>query len=255
MAPPAQNVDPLNGERAVRKGIHMAEFPGRLFSRGGVVQIAGIAGADEAGMLVSCGADLLGFPLGAGGDTADADEEEAGRIARALRPPVYGVLITYAASASEVSALCGRLSFRVVQLHGDMGVDQARRLKELRPDLFVVKTLVVRGANDPRVLDDVDRYAGHVDAFLTDTFDEATGRWGATGRTHDWSVSRRVVERSARPVLLAGGLTPENVGPAIAEVGPAGVDAHTGVEDGAGRKDRHLVARFVEAARKAFASL
>ncbi|MBP2681380.1 MAG: phosphoribosylanthranilate isomerase, partial [Candidatus Krumholzibacteriota bacterium] len=101
----------------------------------------------------------------------------------------------------------------------------------------------------------VDRFAPFVDAFLTDTFDESTGRWGATGKTHDWSVSRRLVERSSRPVILAGGLTPQNVARAIREVRPAGVDAHTGVEDSRGRKDRSLVERFVAEARRAFASL
>lgn len=233
----------------------MRESPVRLLRRGRVVQIAGIAGADEATTLVSCGADLLGFPLGTRGDKGDVDGVEAGRIVRTLRPPVYGVLITYATSATAISALCRRLSFPIVQLHGDVAVDEVKRLAELSPGLCLVKTLVVRGADASRILEDVDRYGEHVDAFLTDTFDEATGRWGATGRTHDWSVSRRVVERSPRPVLLAGGLHPENVRRAIAEVGPAGVDAHTGVEGSAGRKDRRLVERFVESARNAFESL
>jgi phosphoribosylanthranilate isomerase len=233
----------------------MAESPGILFSRGRVVQIAGVSGAGEARMLVSCGADLLGFALGPDRAAGDVDEEDAGGIVETLRPPAYGVLITYSAEATSISALCRRLSFPAVQLHGPIGVGEVQRLRDLSPGLFLVKTLVVRGGDFIPLLDEVDRYADHVDAFLTDTFDDATGRWGATGKTHDWSVSRRVVERSRRPVLLAGGLTPDNVHRAIADVGPAGVDAHTGVEDAAGRKDRRLVERFVERARKAFSSL
>jgi phosphoribosylanthranilate isomerase len=233
----------------------MAKSPGILLSPGRVVQIAGIADADEARMLVSCGVDFIGFPLGPGRVEGDVDEKDAGRIVRGLRPPVYGVLITYSTSAAAISTLCRQLSFSVVQLHGGIDVGEVRRLRELSPELFVVKTLVVRGADHAALLEDVDRYEAHVDAFLADTFDEATGRRGATGKTHDWSVSRRVVERSGRPVLLAGGLNPENVRRAIAEVGPAGVDVHTGVEDAAGRKDRRLVQSFVECARKAFSSL
>jgi phosphoribosylanthranilate isomerase len=64
-----------------------------------------------------------------------------------------------------------------------------------------------------------------VDAFITDTFDPKTGASGATGKTHDWRVSRRLVELADRPIILAGGLTPENVKRAILEVRPAGVDS------------------------------
>jgi len=94
-----------------------------------------------------------------------------------------------------------------------------------------------------------------VDAFITDTFDPATGASGATGKTHDWTVSRRLVERSPKPVILAGGLTPGNVRNAIRKVRPAGVDVHTGVEGSDGRKRRDLVRTFVAEARAGFASL
>jgi len=98
-------------------------------------------------------------------------------------------------------------------------------------------------------------YERCVDAFITDTYDPATGACGATGRTHDWSVSRKLVELSSRPVLLAGGLTPDNIRQAIGQVRPAGVDAHTGVEGPDGRKDPALVRRFVAEARAAFHAL
>ncbi|MBP1686761.1 MAG: phosphoribosylanthranilate isomerase, partial [Deltaproteobacteria bacterium] len=91
-----------------------------------------------------------------------------------------------------------------------------------------------------------------VDAFILDTFDPQTGAAGATGKTHDWRFSRRRVERSQRPVILAGGLTPENARRAILEVQPAGVDAHTGVEDARGRKSRDKVERFLSEAQAAF---
>jgi phosphoribosylanthranilate isomerase len=88
-----------------------------------------------------------------------------------------------------------------------------------------------------------------VDGFLTDTYAPETGAAGATGRAHDRAVSRRLVELSPRPVILAGGLTPAAVRRAISVVRPAGVDAHTGVEDASGRKDRTKVVEFVAEAR------
>lgn len=242
-------VSPRNPDRI------MTESPGILLSCKRIVQIAGIANANEARMLVACGADFLGFPLGPAGGKDDAGEKDAERIIRALRPPAYGVLITYSNLAGAIATLCRNLRVSIVQLHGDIALGEVRRLKETSPGLFIVKTLVVRKSNLPPLLDDVDRFGEHADAFMTDTFDEGTGRWGATGKTHDWSISRRIVERAQRPVILAGGLTPENVYRAITDVGPAGVDVHTGVEDVAGRKDRGRVERFVAQARKAFDSI
>ena len=91
-----------------------------------------------------------------------------------------------------------------------------------------------------------------VDGFITDTYSPETGASGATGRTHDWAVSRRLVQLSPKPVILAGGLTPANVRQAIAAVRPAGVDVHTGVEDASGRKDRDKVLAFVAEAKAGF---
>jgi phosphoribosylanthranilate isomerase len=232
----------------------MNTFPRILLARKRVVQIAGVIDENEARMLVECNVDLIGLPLGARCGAENAGESEAREIMGRIRPPAFGVVITYLGKADDVAALCGAVGAPVVQLHGEICAEELRRLRGISPDLFVVKTLVVHGGDFERLAGEVDRCAPLVDAFLTDTFDTSTGRCGATGKTHDWSVSRRLVEHSARPVILAGGLTPDNVTRAIQEVRPAGVDAHTGIEDARGRKDRALVERFVAEARRAFAS-
>lgn len=92
----------------------------------------------------------------------------------------------------------------------------------------------------------------YVDAFITDTFDPDTGASGATGKTHDWEISRRLVELSPKPVILAGGLNPENVAEAIDFVNPAGVDSHTGVENESGRKDADKIRLFMKNSLRAF---
>ncbi len=91
-----------------------------------------------------------------------------------------------------------------------------------------------------------------MNAFITDTFDPATGAEGATGKTHDWNISRELVKLSERPVILAGGLNPENVRKSIEFVRPVGVDVHTGVENSSGRKDETLVKKFVSQAKLGF---
>ncbi|MGE5062013.1 MAG: phosphoribosylanthranilate isomerase [Betaproteobacteria bacterium] len=218
-----------------------------------LIQIAGVIDAPEAEMLQQCGVRYLGFPLRLPVHREDLTEEEAAAIIKSLAPPAFGVLITYIHQANEIAALCHALGARIVQLHGDIGRDEVKRLKTLAPNLTVIKSLVV-GMRDDKALETMARELSPlVDAFITDTFDPKTGASGATGKIHDWRVSRRLVEAIDRPVILAGGLTAENVKRAIREVRPAGVDSHTGVEDSSGRKSRDKVCKFLSEAQEAFA--
>jgi len=216
------------------------------------IQIAGVIDGAEAQMLEQCGVRYLGFPLRLAVHREDLTESEAAMIIKGLAPPVYGVLITYLDEANEVASFCHALGARIVQLHGDIDRDELGRLKTLDPSLTVIKSLVV-GMHDDKTLEAmVGELSPFVDAFITDTFDPKTGASGATGKTHDWRVSRRLVELSDRPVVLAGGLTPANVKRAILEVRPAGVDSHTGVEDSTGRKSREKVQKFLSESYEAF---
>ena len=219
------------------------------------VQIAGIIDGREASMLVRAGVDFLGFPLRTFPHREDLSEDEAARIVARLESPAEAVLITYLGRAFEIRDLAAKLGTRRVQLHGDMSTAELRALREAAPGLFVMKSLIVSKDNLPELAEALQAQEPLVDAFITDTFDPATGARGATGKTHDWAVSRRIVEMSPRPVMLAGGLRPGNVKEAIRRVRPAGVDAHTGVEGPDGRKDEAKVRAFVGAAKEAFALL
>lgn len=221
----------------------------------GAVQIAGVHDQAEADLVVRCGANLIGFPFRLPVHREDLSEAEAAAIIRRLPPSCPGVLITYLDRADTILELCCELGVRHVQLHGDMPVEEMVRLRDREPELFIMKSLVVR----PEILRQMERTARdfepYVDAFITDTYDPGTGACGATGRTHDWSVSARLVSRLVRPVILAGGLHPKNVYEAILRVRPPGVDAHTGLEGYDGRKGEHLVRTFIEESRRGFAKV
>ncbi len=208
----------------------------------------------EADLLVELGADWLGFPLRLAVHREDLSEADAARIVRALPSSTRAILITYLSDAASLVDLAQFLGVAAVQVHGDIAVSELARLRARAPRLLVVKSLVVRAGNEGELERTLVDASPHVDAFITDTFDAATGASGATGKTHDWDVSARLVAASTKPVILAGGLTSTNVAAAIARVRPAAVDVHTGVEGADGRKRRDLVEAFVAEARRAFRS-
>ena len=219
----------------------------------GLIQVAGALDFDEARMLLEEGVDQVGFPLRLTVHKEDLSEEDAVLIIRALPSPMAAILITYLTEHREILALCHKLGVRKVQVHSRISLREARKLRESAPRFQIIKSLVVGDGNFPELVQSVAELSPYVDAFITDTFDPETGACGATGRTHDWEVSRKLVEISPRPVILAGGLNPENVRRGILRVLPAGVDVHTGVERPDGRKDRRLVRAFISEAREAFA--
>jgi phosphoribosylanthranilate isomerase len=218
------------------------------------IHVAGVIDLAEAEMLVECGVSFLGFPLVLDVHREDLTVGEASAIVKTLRGRATFFLITYLNRAPAILDLCRRLDVGMVQLHAATDVADLECLRSEWPGLRVVKSLVVRRDNRDELANEVGRCAPWVDAFVTDTFDPVTGASGATGKTHDWSVSRWLVQLSPKPVILAGGLHPGNVRTAIAAVHPAGVDVHTGIEGPDGRKRRDLTRRFIAEARAGFAS-
>jgi phosphoribosylanthranilate isomerase len=162
------------------------------------------------------------------------------------------VLITYLDKAVEIIEFCDKLNVKIVQLHGKISKEELEKTKTMRPDIEVIKSLVVSQDNYAALENIVKTLSPWIDAYITDTFDPVTGAEGATGKTHDWKISRKIVEISPRPVIIAGGLNPSNVKKAILEICPAGVDVHTGIENATGRKDLELVKNFIEESKEGF---
>jgi phosphoribosylanthranilate isomerase len=216
------------------------------------IQIAGVIDEEEARMLIECGTKFIGFPLKLSSNEEDLSENMTANIIRNLPTAVNGALITYLRDAADISVLCKFLGTNIVQVHGEIDESQLTKLRRISPNLLIIKSLVVREDNILELENKLKMLSPYVDAFITDTYDPGTGAYGATGKTHNWDISRKLVEISRRPVILAGGLKPDNVYSAIMGVRPSGVDVHTGVELKDGRKSLELVKAFISEAKKAF---
>ncbi len=220
-----------------------------------LIQIAGIIDIDEAKLMMELGVDYLGFPLRLPVNKEDLTEDEAVEVIKTIKPPHKSVLITYLNNANEIISFCDKLNVKIIQIHGDISLEELIRTKTLRPDIEIIKSLVVATNNLDKLVNMVKDFSPYVDAFITDTFDPETGAEGATGKTHDWNISKMLVELSTKPVIIAGGLNHKNVKQAILEIKPAGVDVHTGVELPNGRKSEALLKKFIEESKEGFALL
>src|SRR5215470_18403913 len=213
------------------------------------VQLAGVSSLEEALAAERAGADALGFtvrlPTGVHDDLTEA---KARSIIAALPPFITSVAITYVDTAREATDLCRYLGVAALQLHGAFPVRELELLRVALPHLKVIRAVHVTGMEAIAQARALER---RVDALILDTFDPLTGRSGATGKTHDWNISRQIVAATRMPIILAGGLTPDNVAAAIHSVGPWGVDVHTGVEDPDGRRNFEKIRAFIEHAKSA----
>lgn len=211
------------------------------------VQIAGVSSLEEALATADAGADALGFTVRLPHGVHDGLTEARARgIVAALPPFVASVAITYVATARAAVELCRYLGVSTLQLHGPFPTAELPLIRAGLPHLKLIRAVHVTG---PPAIAEARSLARHVDALILDTYDPASGRGGATGLTHDWALSRQIVAETRVPVILAGGLTPDNVAAAIAAVRPWGVDVHTGVENADGTRNLDKVRAFIRAAK------
>ncbi len=199
------------------------------------VKVCGITSREDLELVVAAGVDAVGFIVDVDVETPrEIDPDLAVELTRAAPPFVTTVLVTMPDVPETTVELVERIQPDVVQIHGGSTPgDLAYLSAKVHGD--VIKAV------DP---EEASTYETVADALLVDSLDEVGA--GGTGQTHDWTRARELVDELAVPVVLAGGLTPENVTEAVETVRPFAVDVASGVEDHPGRKDSDAVEAFIE---------
>lgn len=208
------------------------------------VKACGIRSAEDLRVVLDAGVHRVGFICGTTHLSEDVlTIERAAELVALVPDAVTAVLVTHLVDAEQILALADATGVDEIQMHG-LVTDRVVAAVRAGTDRAVVRAVHVDERLD---LSSIPELAASADALLLDS--RTHDRLGGTGQVHDWSISARVRELAApTPVILAGGLTPENVAAAIAQVRPAGVDANSGLEDANGDKDPERVRGFVETA-------
>ncbi len=209
------------------------------------LKVCCIQDLEEAELALELGASALGLVSAMPSGPGPIPEERIAAIAHAVRGRAETFLLTALTQAAAIAEQHARCGTTTLQLVDDVEPVERAELKTRLPHVAIVQVVHVRG---PESLDRAREAAVHSDALLLDSGNPnaALKELGGTGRVHDWSVSRRIVESVPLPVWLAGGLQPLNVARAVSGVGPHGVDLCSGVRT-ADRLDRAKLARFVAA--------
>ena len=202
------------------------------------VKVCGITNAEDALAAVEAGADALGFIFYEKSPRYVVPAIAASIIAE-LPPLVTPVGVFVNEGMATVRSIMDTCGLAMAQLHGDENVSYCRELA--RP---AMKALRVKDRGSLLALAEY-RGRGGVRGFVLDTFSELA--YGGTGQITDWGLAADVAKST--PILLAGGLTPDNVAEAIRTVRPYGVDVSSGVESVPGKKDHAKMRAFLDAVR------
>ncbi len=224
---------------------------GRMRTR---LKVCCISSRDEARIAMSAGADALGLVARMPSGPGPIPDELIRDIAAVVPPPIATFLLTSETEPVAVVDHARRAGVNTLQLVDD-GIE-AEVWHAVRRDLPSLRIVQVVHVRDESSIDLALDAAAHVDALLLDSGNTAAKvrELGGTGRVHDWSLSRRIVERAAVPVFLAGGINPGNVGEAIRAVRPFGIDLCSGVRSN-GRLDAEKLRALVRAMREADAAV
>ena len=185
---------------------------------------------------------------------AESTRNPPNRIADAIRSRAVRVGVFVNESAQRIADRVERIGLDAVQLHGD---EPPEIVVDLPDSLPVIRASRVDERGIEPVATQIETAAKRGRPFAAVLLDAAAapGVYGGSGRTADWDrISRERALLGGVPLILAGGLRPENVGVAIESAGPDGVDTASGVESAHGVKDAALVAGFVTAAREALSA-
>ena len=198
------------------------------------IKICGVTQEETADVLNDTMPDFTGFILSPGFGRS-IPKERAAAIRRRLNPAIRTVGVFVNEPIGNITVFVREGIVQVVQLHGDEDDGYILRLKERCPDVRIIKAVGVENGKLPA-------YPEHADCLLLDAHDRAAR--GGTGRKIEW---RRY--EADKPIILAGGLTPENVREALRAVRPYGVDVSGGVETD-GRKDERKIREYIKNIRQ-----
>ena len=206
------------------------------------IKICGTTCLEDALQSIDAGADALGFIFAP--SKRRVTPEQAQQIISKLPRNVEKIGVFMDSPAMEIASIAGKVGLTGIQMHGDESASEVYSLltKEQRDQLRKIKTILVKDGLENRF--DLSAAHGVVDAWLLDS-------GAGSGKTFDWQAARAQVDDSQRRLIIAGGLTPENVGDAIHTFNPWGVDVVSGVESAPGRKDPEKLKAFVAAVRRA----
>ena len=204
-----------------------------------LIKVCGVTRPDNAADIAAAGADFIGLNFWPSSKRYLPPDHAApvAEAARAARPDIRVVGVFVNAPLADIVALARSVPLDAIQLHGDETADDVAAAT--RTGCAVWKAIAVTGA---RATERLDAWA--VDAILLDA--PSAGR-GGSGHAFDWSLARAVRSATSRRIVLAGGLSPDNVAAAIDAVAPWAVDVASGVEASPGIKDPGKVAAFVAA--------
>ena len=213
-------------------------------------KICGLPSIDIAQHVISLKPDAIGIYCWTNPEKGRnfTDKDTARQIARlAAESSVSSFYLMYedgpitAEKAYEDCSFIGNTHLQVV---GDMSVDEILKLKIMLPTLQIVKRIGVAGSESVEEAKLYEACDG-VDQLLLDSSAGAVAR-GGTGKTHDWNISRQIIEACRKPVWLAGGLRLNNVEEAMNTAKPYGMDVETGVQHADGTKDYAAIEAFIK---------
>ena len=201
------------------------------------IKICGITNLDDALTAVEAGADALGFVFYKE-SPRHIFPEEAARIISMLPPFIQTVGLFVNEKPEVINEIARACRLDLVQLHGDESAESCQKIERRILKAFRIRTLTC--------LEPMKDFKAA--GFLLDAFSPSF--YGGTGTTFNWEIAAEAVKRSPH-IILAGGLTPENVADAIQQVHPYAVDVSSGVESVPGKKDALKLRKFIHAAKEA----
>ena len=206
------------------------------------VKICCIASVEEARLAIEAGASAVGLVSAMPSGPGPIPEELIAEIAATTPPGVSSFLLTCLQDAGSIIDQQRRLRVNTIQICDRLTEGSYADLHDALPGVSLVQVVHVTG---PEAVEEAIAVAPHVDAILLDSGNQslAIKELGGTGRTHDWSLSRKIRESIEAPLFLAGGLNPANVAAAIREVQPFGIDVCSGLRTN-GHLDREKLKQF-----------